>query len=723
MWEAYAIGVRLSLINGVSSGLVAMSGQFHTLGGNVTATQAKVTSLQQSLHNLKVGGLVSGAVAGAGVAGLALLKAPLDEAKKFQLEVARFESLGLGAAMNHDAVQFATAMKTYGTSMSENMALFRDAQTVFRDSDSLHHAEMVTPMLAKMKFANETLYGSGKASQMEGKFMDMLRVIELRKGLNNEAEFAQQANMIQQVLTTSGGRVDATQYLNLIKTGGVAAKSLSNQAVYYQLEPIIQEMGGFRVGTGLMSAYQNLVIGRMLGQRPADELKRLGLLDEKNIVRGTSGHIKEFKDGALKGSEILQASPVDFLEKVLLPAFTAHGITKEKDILRELGVIFSNRTASNLFGTIYQQLPQIRKGEQLSAKALNIDQADEKARTTLGGKEIELHKKWADALNHLGTSVLPIAIKGVEGLTGVITGFNRFAERFPGLTKGLAISFGALATAMAIGGTIGLVTIGFKALGLALTLLSAGSGGGLIAATSGALLSLGGAIRGLFSVGAVLPLLTMAATGLGGVGIKLLAMAGPVTMLAAAGGVGFGIGTLIYNLLEGTKAIDWFGKKVAQILAFMGNKEAQEALGYKPAPEAPTRPKTALEQFYAGSSNQSSRYFGLNSTGGGGRGISVANVPPPAAIPTAGFARGPVRPMDEGAPALYAKPDKAPATGSPYIAQRPQTQTIQVTSQVNLDGRRVGEAVTKHQTTEAGRALASSTGFDGSMFLAPVAMR
>ena len=331
-------------------------------------------------------------------------------AGEFQTEVARFKGLGLGDKMNSDAVKFVRGMDTIGTSLTENMVLFKDAQTVFRDSGTLDHAKMVTPLLSDMKFATEALYGKEAAAGTEAKFMDMLRVIELRKGLNNTSEFRNQANMIYQVLSTSGGRVDATQYLNMIKTGGVAAKSLSNKAIYYELEPIIQEMGGNRVGTALMSSYSNLVLGR-LAKTSAAELMRLDLLDKSGVVFNQMGSIKQIKPGALKGTDMLQSSPVDYLEKVLLPAFTAKGITKESDVLREIGMIFSNRTASNLFSTIYQQLPTIRKGEEMSAKALNIDQGKTLADHTYAGKQLEFEAAWSSFKTVFGESVLPGAIQ------------------------------------------------------------------------------------------------------------------------------------------------------------------------------------------------------------------------------------------------------------------------------------------------------------------------
>lgn len=358
-------------------------------------------------------------------AGIYMTKKMADAAGDFQLESVRFKALGLGDDMNKEALKFVSSMHTFGNSMKDNMMLFRDAQSVFRDSGTLAHAQMVTPLLAKMKFGNEVLYGKEGASNIEGKFLDMLRVIELRRGLNSTGEFSKQANMIQQVLTTSGGRVDATQYLNLIKTGGVAAKSLTNEAMYYQLEPIIQEMGGFRVGTGLMSAYTNLIVGRMLGKKPMEELMRLGLLDKSKVkMNENTGHIKEFMSGALMGSDTLMSSPVDFLEKTLLPAFAKKGITKENDVLRELGLIFTNRTASNLFGTMYLQLANIRKGEIMSKKAMNIDQVNAAAMGTYAGKEKEFTAAWTDFKTQFGSMMLPAITNMLKGGAELLRGIN-----------------------------------------------------------------------------------------------------------------------------------------------------------------------------------------------------------------------------------------------------------------------------------------------------------
>lgn len=398
----------------------------------IHAEGARFGSEGFAMGSASVGLGAFGAVAAGGAAAIYVGHKFYEAAKEFDLEYNKFKALGLSDAQNTEALAFVKHMKTFGVSMTQNMTLFRDAQTVFRDSNSLEHAKVVTPVLAKMHLANSYLGGEEHAGQMEKKFMDFLRVIELRRGLNSPEEFMRQANMVQQVLTSSGGRVDPTQMLNLMKTGGVAAKALSNQALYYQLEPMIQEMGGGRVGTSLMSAYQNLILGRTSVQ-VAKELNRIGLLDPKHVEYNKIGMIKRILPGGLKGGEVLSQSPVDWMEKVMLPAFRAKGITQEKDVLQEIGLIFSNRAASNLFSSMYLQMGNIRKGEAMTAGAKNIDQVVMQAKASPQGKEAEFWAAWQDFKVEFNKNILPAVTSVFVGLANLLRGVNSLSENNPKL--------------------------------------------------------------------------------------------------------------------------------------------------------------------------------------------------------------------------------------------------------------------------------------------------
>lgn len=398
---------------------------FH--GGNIHMGPGGV-GLGAIGYGLGSGGVMAGVAGAAGV--LYMEKAMYESAKDFQTEVARFKALGLGDELNKDAIKFVQGMRSYGTTMSQNMALFRDAQTIFRDSGSLHHAEVVTPVLSKMLLAQNVLFGENGGDRMS-KFMDMLKVIELRKGLSSNDEFLRQANMVQQVLATSGGRVDATQYLNAMKTGGTALSSMSNEALYYGSEPIIQEVGGSRFGTGMQTAYNRLMLGIGVSNTSASEMLRLGLLDKNKIELNKLGGFKRYKSGqnALAGHDLLQHDYIKFYTDVVLPMYAKVGITKEEDILRENALIFGRTGANSVYNPLQRQLPIIMKSLETTKKAATIDEAAGLSKNTAEGKEKEFIAAWTDFKTQFGESILPKITSMLQTGAEMFRGMNAFYSR------------------------------------------------------------------------------------------------------------------------------------------------------------------------------------------------------------------------------------------------------------------------------------------------------
>ncbi|MCO5339252.1 hypothetical protein [Delftia tsuruhatensis] len=368
-------------------------------------------------------------------------------------EAIRIRALGLEGEDAGKAIDYARNFKSYGTSTTDNMALMRDAVTVFNDFD---HAKDALPFLAKMKFANEAAFGGEHAADNERKFMDMLKVIEMRNGANNREDFERNGNLVQQVLTATGGRVGAEDWLNLIKTGGVAAKGISEKEFFYRLEPLVQEMGGDRVGTGMMSAYQNLYQGRTT-KRAANMLDTLGLIaDPSKVKHDKVGQIAQLGVGALKGSDVFQRSQFEWLETVLVPALNAKGIKSEKEVLDAIGGIFSNRNAAGLFATMFQQRSMINKSYALNERAANVDTLHGMVKEGPRGKEIDLEKRRDDLYLRMGEAALPLYVQLLEKVTAVTEAVSNFAQAHPGLTKAVMytgaafLGMGAVLTALLI---------------------------------------------------------------------------------------------------------------------------------------------------------------------------------------------------------------------------------------------------------------------------------
>ncbi|MGK5059007.1 phage tail tape measure protein [Janthinobacterium sp. LB2P49] len=426
------------------------------------AKQQRVTNATQHADKLRSkAGSIAMAGAGATAAG-AVMAMPiakgLHEAKHYQLEKARVNALGLGPKTSQQAIDFAKNMKTYGTSQNENLELVRDAMSIFGD---LHHAEMVAPTLAKMKFANKAFFGAESGEENERIFMDLLKVIEQRGGTASSEKFHSQANMMQKVITATGGRVGPTEWLNFIKTGGIAAKIMDDKQFYYQMEPLVQEVGGHRAGTALMSGYTNLYQGRTT-KRAVSNMERLGLIKDRGQVKhDTVAQSATLGPGALLGSDIFRRSQFEWLEQVLLPQLEKKGITDPKQIEDTIGSLFSNRTAGNQFLDMFRQRIQMHKNAKLNAGAYDIEQIYDLGKQQAGGAELEATAKLANLKLTMGEKILPLYAQGLEMAISAITRLNAFMERNPTVAKVMIAGFAVLAGLLLV---LGPLMLGIAAL-------------------------------------------------------------------------------------------------------------------------------------------------------------------------------------------------------------------------------------------------------------------
>lgn len=361
-------------------------------------------------------------------------------------EQMRIQALGLGDDESRKAVEFAKSFKSYGTSQLDNLELMRDAITVFNDR---HHAEEAMPILAKMKFANEAAFGSAQGEDNARKFMDMMKVIEMRGGANNKEDFERNANYVQQVITATGGRVGASDWMHVIQRGKLAAKGFDEKEFFYRLEPLVQEMGGDAVGTGLTAAYQNLYQGRTT-KRAAQNLDSLGLIgDYSKVKHDKVGQTAQLNPGALKGSDIFRRSQFEWMEKILIPALRAKGIESEQATIDAIGSIFSNTNGGALMATMYQQRAMVQKGYELNSKAANIDELAKLSKASTGGQEIELLKRRDDLYMRMGDAALPGYVKLLEVLTGITEKISAWTAANPGLTQAILYAGAGVAILMA----------------------------------------------------------------------------------------------------------------------------------------------------------------------------------------------------------------------------------------------------------------------------------
>ncbi|RQQ73121.1 hypothetical protein DF139_04880 [Burkholderia stagnalis] len=443
-------------ISATTSAIDAQSRRLDALNNRqkrIADARAKMGTARGAAAEMAIGGYAARAT---GSHILNDLREPLAEAKKVQNERGRIQALGLGDQATQDAERYVRSMKSVGVSTAENMTLMRDAMSIFADE---HHAQMVMPTLAKMKFANEAMFGAGQGHENEEKFMNMLKVIELRGAMKSPAKFENEANNVQKVLSATGGRVGGDEWRNFIQTGKVAAKQMREDAFYFQMEPLIQEMGGHAAGTGVQAAYSNLMQGKTT-VRAAKRMVELGLVDKKSVEYTTTGTVKRVKPGALIEHDLYKASPFEWMEKVLLPKLKAKGITDQSKILDEFATIMTNGNGANFFATMYMQSAQIHKNEKLNRGAYGINQLHELGQKQTEGKELSALEKVRNLRTVIGEQVLPVYNEALDLTANVLERLLGFAKEYPNFTRAVAIGAAGLGVLLAVLGTLTIALAG-----------------------------------------------------------------------------------------------------------------------------------------------------------------------------------------------------------------------------------------------------------------------
>ena len=384
---------------------------------------------------------------------LGLLSPAIEEAKRFNQEVNRIGALNLGEEATADAVKYAKAMGVYGSSTTEKLGAMRQALVEFSD---INQAKLAAPILAKLQFANQALYGKDEGAEKSAQFTAMLPVIAARGGQNDKASFEAQADAVQQTLANTQGRVAAQEWLKVLEKGGQAARSLNADAFYNGLEPLVQQLGGDKVGDGLSASYRNLYQGSTTAAA-ANKLRSLGLIDPGRTK--LSGNRATVDAGALVGSELFAQDQSAWLQRVLLPALQAKGITGDRQVLDTIRTILPDQAGAELFTRFYQQRAQLDQSAAKTRGAAGIDSLVAQAQKTPEGAELELQARKADLYRQLGATILPTYVKALEIVAAVTQKVTQWLEDNP--------KAGAVLVDLAVGASILSATFGALAVGLA----------------------------------------------------------------------------------------------------------------------------------------------------------------------------------------------------------------------------------------------------------------
>lgn len=448
----------------------------------------------RNAHQDMMGGMV---LMGGGMAGMNALDAALDAAKEYNLELAKFRTLGLGEATNRRADEFARNARPWGTSKAELMSSLRESIGLFNDFDL---AKALSPKIAELNAANSLLFG-GKVGKIDDKAtLALMRFIDRRGGNADRESFLRNLDLAQKMVTGSGGFLQFSDLANFSQMGGTAFRGLSDEGLL-KMASLIAEQGGARAGTSLMSMYQNLVAGRTPKKTMA-LLESLGLGSADEVKSGTVGGKKSttttFK---LKPeySQVLQHDPVEFYKSIVLPLLAKKGITSEEKILETVNDMLSNRTSSGQAGIMTTQLLQVLRDYDVTRRAMGAGETVKTARDAAYGSDVDLSRSWKDFTLAAGIPALGDYQKAVEGVSGALEFGTKLVNEHQAATKVMTEALGVLFGAAMIGGAWKLTKAAAGFVGLAPDLAAIAAVSPTAAAGLGALAAGIGRLPGLIA--------------------------------------------------------------------------------------------------------------------------------------------------------------------------------------------------------------------------------
>lgn len=413
----------------------------------------------KSISRLAVGG---GLLAGAGAFGLGLFKKPIEDATEYERKLASLRQMGLGDAQIADARKFVEATNIIGASMQDRLRLFVDAQGSFRESGmsgaaALAAAKTMTPVLAQYEVATQMLSGPQRDAA-EGSMRNLNKIVEMMGGLTDTGRARAIADGVFKAAQSSGRMVDERHLKQFVAYGSSATNQLSLRTIFGGLEPIIGEMGGSTTGVGLRTAY-NRVNGMLalMPRRTQEELRRLGLAD-------ASG--KRQTDGLAR----LQATDTIAYAQDIMKRYQAAGITSRVDVERENAILFGTNGAK-IFNKIMSQMPVLLESLNAYDKAKGATGVTNDPRNKMLRMMMDLEKKEADLKLQIGLVAMPYYIKALEMTLGVLKRINAFAKSNPTAFKGILLLFAAISGAAVIGGSLMLITAGFRAFAIVMPAL------------------------------------------------------------------------------------------------------------------------------------------------------------------------------------------------------------------------------------------------------------
>jgi hypothetical protein len=198
MWEAYSVGVRLSLVSNVAAGLIAISTQFAKTHGSAVALQAQLNKIRLTM-------LAGGALLGAGAFGFLLIDKAVKPATEYAAQLNRMRMAGVSnlEIAQATALAWKNSRDVVTTTAAQNLKSILDLKNVLGTMSS---AKWALPIVSKIGAVMNSSSEGGSGTGGQDAFA-MAKALDIIGAARDPKTFAREAGLMTKVVTAFQSRV------------------------------------------------------------------------------------------------------------------------------------------------------------------------------------------------------------------------------------------------------------------------------------------------------------------------------------------------------------------------------------------------------------------------------------------------------------------------------------------------------------------------------------
>jgi hypothetical protein len=450
----YKVAVALAMTSNHAQVLGALSSQ-------LLGVHAKVNQLAGGFNRLKLA-IGSALAVTAGTEVFKTMGKMVEHGEKLvhyqtQLRAAGYDNQKIAEAT---AQAYQTSRDVLSSNIAENL---RDIHHLADITGDINEAVHLSSTFAQVKQVLASLKDDKLKKHFAGDELQTYNFARALEVMGVTQKGPEVINDWVQKLTASmiamRGLVDGTKIYQAVNLSGGAAMNWSQDFVAKKLPFLIQELNAPAAGNALYMMYAGLAQGRIT-KGGAEGLEKYGL------IRGAEDHLtdkaKRFlgvKPGSVKGTDVLQRDPEEWVRSVLLPALQAKGVdtTNANQLQTALGEIARNKNFLRMLQVLGQQQAQMQKEIANYERALKEGGPDH-LKTDPSIMKKSFFAQWDNFLTALGSPNVAPAYEVLGKITIALKDMTAAVEKMnPETLRSLGYGIAVLGASLVGAGVAGLL--------------------------------------------------------------------------------------------------------------------------------------------------------------------------------------------------------------------------------------------------------------------------